>query len=187
VDSPGVLSAVEREMRRRGLVSALMPWLENAAGILAAPAIALSSPTVSALLFGAYDFAADVGADVAWDPLRFARSQVVLAAAAAGIVALDGPLADFRDDRRLRRDCILGRRMGFTGKVAIHPAQVDIVTPHFTPSAEEIARSRRVVETITDAERGAVRLDQTMIDRATYRIALRHLALSERLAESGES
>lgn len=175
------VTAIERELIRRGCATGLIPCLESAAGILAAAAVARASAAVVALLFGGYDFAADVGARVAWGPLLPARGQIVLAAAAAGIEALDTPLVDYQDHDRLRQDCEMAHNLGFVGKAAIHPAQIEIINASFSPSAAEIEWARRVVDAMAAQDGGAIRLDGKMVDRATCRIALRHLAIADRL------
>jgi len=147
--------------------------VESAAGILAAPAIAQG---MDALMFGAFDFAASIGAAPEWEPLLHARSQVVLAAAAAGVEAIDSPWGDLRDTEGLREACLRARRLGFAGKGAIHPSQLEIINAAFTPSAEELEWARRVVRAAEEQGHGALRLEGHMIDRAVVQVARRTVA-----------
>lgn len=158
----------------------VMPWIETAAGVVNVSAICAASQRVRWIAFGAEDFSADMGFSRTVDSdgdgdesplgepgLIYPRSAVAVAAMAAGVQALDTPYVKFRDPEGLRADCLLARRIGFKGKLAIHPAQIDVIEEAFSPSDQEIARARRVLQATEDAERdgrGAVSLDGEMID-----------------------
>jgi citrate lyase subunit beta/citryl-CoA lyase len=134
------------------------------------------------LAWGAEDLSASLGAETNRDgtgaltaPYVLARSLTLLAAAAAEVPAVDGIHANFRDLAGLRRDCELARRDGFSGKLAIHPAQVEIINADFTPSAEAIVRAETIVAAFAaNPEAGVVSLDGEMLDRP-------HLLRAERL------
>lgn len=155
----------------------VIPTVESAAGILAAPAIARGQ---AALMFGAFDFAASIGAAPEWEPLLAARSQVVVAAAAAGIDAIDSPWGDLADLDGLRESCVRARRMGFAGKGAIHPSHLDVINSAFSPTDEELTLARRIVRAADEQGEGAIRLDGRMVDRAVVRIARRTVAAAQR-------
>ena len=111
-----------------------------------------SCPRVDALSWGAEDLSAAIGArrnraeDGSFlEVFRYARIMTLLAATAAGVQPLDTVFVDIRDSAGLRRECIEGAWMGFTGKITIHPNQVDIVNEVFTPSAEEVAESQELL------------------------------------------
>ena len=111
-----------------------------------------SCPRVDALSWGAEDLSAAIGArrnraeDGSFlEVFRYARIMTLLAATAAGIQPLDTVFVDIRDSAGLRQECIEGAWMGFTGKITIHPNQVDIVNEVFTPSAEEVAESQELL------------------------------------------
>jgi citrate lyase subunit beta/citryl-CoA lyase len=155
----------------------VLPLIESARGLWNALAVA-QAPNVDALLFGALDFQADLGATD--DDLLYARSQLVVVSRVAGIHApIDGVTQSIGDPELLRRDCQRARHLGFAGKLCIHPNQVDIVNRCFSPSAEDLAWARRVVEAFAASSGNAAVLDGKMIDRP---ILLKAQAL---LAEGG--
>jgi citrate lyase subunit beta / citryl-CoA lyase len=154
----------------RGAVR-LVASIESARGLLEAFAIAGCTDRVIALLFGAEDFARDLALPTEREEeaaeLLYARSAVVVAAVAAGRAALDGIWPDVTDVEGLRRDALRGRRLGFGGKSCIHPAQVEPINEVFSPSADELAYARRVLDAFETAQAkgdGAVALDGKLLD-----------------------
>ena len=150
----------------------VVAWLETAAGIVGSADICRSSARLAAVAFGAEDLTNDMemprhvegGENPA---LAFARSSIALAARAADIPALDTPYFGFRDPDGLQRDCARARSVGFAGKFAIHPAQIEAINRAFSPSAQEIERALREVEAFEAAERqgrGSTSLDGQVID-----------------------
>jgi citrate lyase subunit beta-like protein len=124
---------------------------------------------LDALIFGAEDFSASVGATRTPEALEvlYARSALVTAAAAYGLQAIDLVTVDFRNTEQARRDALFGAQLGYTGKQVIHPAQVEPVQSAFTPDDEAIAYAKRVVETFEMNQArgaGAYDLDGKMID-----------------------
>ena len=112
-----------------------------------------SCPRVDALTWGAEDLSAAIGARRNRDErgeflevFRYCRVMTLLAASAAGVQPLDTVYVDIGNLDGLRRECIEGAQMGFTGKITIHPAQIEVVNEAFTPSSEEIAESRELLE-----------------------------------------
>ncbi|MCQ4332651.1 CoA ester lyase [Natronomonas sp. F2-12] len=141
---------------------------ESAQGILNAEAIAGADP-VGAVLFGAEDLAADVGATRTEEGIEVshARQHVVLAAGAAGVDAIDTLVTDIEATDRLREETAFARRLGYDGKIAIHPAQVGVINGAFTPEPEEIEWARTVLSAAEEADasgRGVFRVDGEMID-----------------------
>jgi len=153
---------------------------ETARGILNLKEIA-SHSRLDALIFGAEDFAASVGATrtaEAWE-VFYARSAVVTAASAYGLHAIDMVTIDFRDIERVRREAEYGARLGYTGKQIIHPNQVAPVQEAFTPDDEAIAHARRLVEAFDEHQAkgsGAFALDGKMIDMPLVKAAQNVLA-----------
>ena len=161
--------------------------IETATGLIAAPSIA-GAPRLVALMFGSEDFAADLGLPARREgeaaELVYARSAVVVAAVAAGLVAIDGIWADFRDTAGLRSDALRGRRLGFSGRQCIHPDQVAVVNEIFSPTAEETLHAGRVVAAFDAGLKrglGAVALDGEMLDAPIVERARRVLRMSRRL------
>jgi citrate lyase subunit beta/citryl-CoA lyase len=146
-----------------------MPLLETARGVLAAPAVATASPLVSALCFGAEDFAADIGArrSAAGTESLYARQAIVLAAKAAGVQALDSVFSDSDDAAGFAAYCAASRAMGFDGVGVIHPRQIGAATTAFSPSHEEVQEARAIIAALQEAEAkgsGVASLDGKMID-----------------------
>jgi citrate lyase subunit beta/citryl-CoA lyase len=110
---------------------------------------------------------------------QLSRTLCLTGAAAAGVQPIDTIWANFADEAGLHKDACLARRRGFTGKIAIHPAQVDIINQAFTPSDKEVAWSRRVVEVFgSNPELGTVSLDGHMLDMPHLKQARRVLAMA---------
>jgi citrate lyase subunit beta/citryl-CoA lyase len=117
-------------------------------------------PRVDALSWGAEDLSAAIGARRNRDSrgqflevFRYARVMTLLAATAAGVQPLDTVFVDIKDTEGLRRDCLEGAWMGFTGKITIHPSQIEVVNEIFTPSAEEIAESKALLEAFEENQK----------------------------------
>lgn len=147
----------------------MLVGVETARGILNLKEIAEADKRLEAIIFGAEDFAASVGATRTREgtEVLYARSAVVAACAANELQAIDMVYIDFRDIEGLRAEAEQGTRLGFSGKQVIHPNQVAAVQEAFTPSAEAIEYAQRVVKTFAASQkegRGAFALDGKMID-----------------------
>ncbi|MEU8003022.1 aldolase/citrate lyase family protein [Catellatospora sp. NPDC049111] len=178
-----VLAGLERAAGLAVGSTKVVPLLESAAAVLAAPAIA-RGPRVARLQLGEADLAADLGVTLGPDEreLLWARSQVVLACAAAGIAAPVAPVSvNFRDPDALRTSTLALKRLGFRGRACIHPAQLPVVHEVFTPTESEIAAARDLVARHEQALRdgSGVCLDARgrLVDEAVVRSARRLLAL----------
>jgi citrate lyase subunit beta / citryl-CoA lyase len=157
---------------------------ETPAAVFAIGNYAGVSPRLAAITWGAEDLAACLGgnnrrADGSYDGVyRLARSLCLLAASAAGVAAIDTIYTDFRDEAGLAEECAAAKRSGFTGKMAIHPAQVAVINGTFTATEEEIVWARRVVALFAEhPDAGTMALDGKMVDRP-------HLTLARRLLGS---
>ncbi|HQY26983.1 MAG TPA: aldolase/citrate lyase family protein, partial [Thermoflexales bacterium] len=143
--------------------------------------IAQASPRLTALMFGAEDYAASVGAirTERGEEVLFARSAVVAAAAAYGLDAIDIVRFDLADPAGLEAECRFGRQLGYAGKMAIHPGQLEIINRAFGPSPAEIARAARIVSAAEQNQAagiGAFALDGRMIDAPVVKAAENALA-----------
>lgn len=157
--------------------------LETAAGVARAREL-LAHDVASAGYFGAEDFIADMGGVRTESNLEvmYARSEVALAGRLAQVPVLDQVVVAFNDAERFRREAIEARALGFAGKMCIHPAQVELAHAVFTPSAEEVAAARTLVEAAETAEhegRGVIVVDGKMIDGPLVAQARRVLAAAE--------
>ena len=159
----------------------LLAIVETARGIMNLKEIAQASRRLDGLMFGAEDLAADIGARrtrAGWE-VFYARSAVVTAASAYNLQAIDMILADLNDLDRLEEECIAARALGYEGKMAIHPRQVEVIDRVFTPSVEEIEQAQRLVQAHNQHQAtgsGVFELDGQMIDRPLVRTAERVLA-----------
>jgi citrate lyase subunit beta/citryl-CoA lyase len=167
-----------------GAIRILPIITETAAGVLAAASYAGASARLAGLTWGAEDLSAAIGARSARDEngrytdvFRLARAMTILAAGAAEVAAIDTVFPDFRDMAAFERECRDAERDGFTGKMAIHPAQVPVINGAFTPSTEVVERSRAIVQAFAAAGNpGVVGIDGKMYDRPHLRLAERLLA-----------
>ena len=147
----------------------LLVGVETAKGILNLRKIAEADRRLEAIIFGAEDYAASIGARRTKEATEvlYARQSVVTACIANDLQAIDMVYIDFHDLEGLRLEAEQGSGWGFSGKQVIHPNQVPVVQKAFTPSVEEIDYARRVVETFETSQRegrGAYALDGKMID-----------------------
>ena len=176
---------------QRGSVR-LLATIESAKGLIQAAAIAASSPRLVGLMFGAEDFAMDLGMfnvrqGEAGDFL-YARSALAIAAASEGLQAIDRVYVDFRNPAGLEQDTRIARDLGFTGKALIHPAQIEVVEKVFRPTDAEVEYARRVVDAFETAEAegaGAVAVDGQMVDLPVVERARRALQLVSEDASEG--
>jgi len=181
------LSEKERELGIPVGTTYIMPIIETAKGILQAEEICTADERVVVVSFGAEDFTRDMGAKRTHDSLLFARSMLVTAAKSARIQASDTVYADLTDEAGLIAETKLARDLGFDGKGAINPRQIEPIHSVFSPSEEEIEEAMKVISTAEEAERkgmGAVALGGKMIDRPVLERARRTLRLA-RLTEEG--
>jgi citrate lyase subunit beta / citryl-CoA lyase len=162
---------------------------ETAAALFRAGTYAGASKRLSALTWGAEDLSVELGAETNrdsagrfLDPYRLARALCLAGAAAAEVPAIDTVYVDFRDTDGLRRECEEARRDGFSGKMAIHPAQVPIINELFTPAPEAIARAQAIVDAFAaNPGAGTVGVGGVMADQPHL---LRAKQLLERAARS---
>ncbi|MBI4198863.1 MAG: CoA ester lyase [Chloroflexi bacterium] len=166
----------------------LIPWLESAQAVVHAYAIASASPRVVGVAFGAEDFTNDMGVrrTEAGAEVAYARSAVAVAAQAADVLAIDTPYVNFRDAEGLEQECRLASSMGFKAKFAIHPSQLDTINALFSPSDEEVAYARRMVQAFQEAVaqgRGTISLDGKMVDLPVVKRAQKLLARAESLGK----
>jgi len=156
-----------------GAIKVLAQAVESAAGLFLAGSFLNSSPRLIGITWGPEDLSAELGAEAnreadgeLTEPYRLARSICLYGAAAAGVPAIETVYVDFRNTEGLRRDTEAARRDGFTGRLAIHPAQVPVINEVFTPTAEQIEKAIAVVAAFAAKPgAGAVGIDGKMYDR----------------------
>ena len=194
-EGKGDVRAVERALaeleQERGMEAGavkIMPLIETTRGLLSAAEIASASERIVALGFGAVDFTRELGTSPSKEGIEilYARSHLAVVARAHGLQAIDSPWLDIMDMDGLKADAQMAKRLGFNGKMLIHPKQIEPVNSVFTPSDEEVALARRIVEEFEEAKArgvGAISLDGMMVDEANYKQAKALLALVELIEE----
>ncbi len=175
-----VLGFFEDERGLEGGGLAIMPIIEATNAVLAAHEIALSSRRIIALGFGSGDYALDMGRFWWKDGVEYgiARSLVAMMAKAAGVLPIDGVYMDLEDLEGLKRDTMLSRRLGYEGRMVVHPSQIPVVNKYYLASDVEVELSRRIVEEYERAARegrGAIRVDGLLVDYLHYKMAKRIL------------
>jgi citrate lyase subunit beta / citryl-CoA lyase len=201
VNSPEDLHAVSILLSQLELATDLDPGkikleaqIESAEGLTNADAIARATSRLQTLHFGPGDFAASlrmpqtsIGVMDEWDEaypghrFHYAMQRIVVAARAAGVRVLDGPVADYSDEEGLHKSCLIARSLGFDGKWCIHPAQIEIVNEVFSPSDREVEWAKKVVAAYEEANAagsGSVSVDGQMVDAASIKMARNTLDLA---------
>ncbi|GAA1248461.1 CoA ester lyase [Prauserella halophila] len=182
-DTPATVQQVVRTLDD---VPPIVALVETALGVVQAADLA-AVPSVERLAFGSFDLAAELGVDpVDREALAAARGALVLGSAAAGLAGpIDGVTADLDDSDVLTDDVRYARRLGFTGKLCVHPKQLSPVTAAFRPGDDEIRWARKVVDA-TEAGRGthgAVAVDGQMVDKPVLERAHRTLRQTGKAGE----
>ena len=182
VMSPDEINWLEELLNECGHDCRLHVIIETNAGLEAAFEIARASKRIEALFFGGVDMAADLRCRNAWEPLLYARSRVVHAAAAAGIDAIDVPYLDLDDPEGMRREALLARDLGFCGKGSIHPKQIAILNEVFTPEKTLVEHARKIIRAFEDADTGLVVVDGKLVEKPVLREMKRILSIAERVS-----
>jgi citrate lyase subunit beta / citryl-CoA lyase len=183
VEGAEELASVQRLLERAGDAATnvrLQALIETAPGLLRVGDIAAASPLLESLILGYADLAASLGrAPGVTTPGSWLHAQetLLVAARATGLQAIDGPYLDIRDEAGLRVRAEHVRALGFDGKWAVHPGQLRIINATFTPTAEQVARARAVLDALNTARgAGAIELQGEMIDEASRKLALQVVA-----------
>jgi citrate lyase subunit beta/citryl-CoA lyase len=191
----GALTAMELESGRTVGSNTLIPLIESAVGVRLTYEMSLASDRVECVMFGGGeqgDLVADLG--VEWTPegtgLMQARSQVLLSSRAAGVpYPMEAVFMDFRNADALRVECELARTLGYVGKVAIHPAQIEVINDVFTPAPEVVEYQRKVLAAFEEAEaqgKASIAVDGKMVDYAVARVARAVIARAEAASRAGK-
>jgi citrate lyase beta subunit len=185
VSGPDTIRALEQRLAPTLERLPLVVQIETARGLAATEAIVAASPNVAVLFFGAVDLSAELGCAIEWDALLYARSRVVAAAALVGVDAMDTPFMDVSASAQLGDEARAVRRLGFTGKAAIHPSQVAVIQAAFTPQAAEVAWARQIVEAYETNQGGVLLVEGKLIERPVIASAQRVLAVAAAVEAKG--
>ena len=200
-ESPVVISQIDGALTALELIEGkdpgtltIIPLIESALGVRLTYEMATASDRVECVMFGGGeqgDLVADLG--VEWTAegtgLMQARSQVLLSSRAAGVpLPMEAVFMDFRNPEGLRVECELARRLGYVGKVAIHPAQIPVINDVFTPSPEVVEYQRKVLAAFEEAEAqgsASIAVDGKMVDYAVARVARTIIARADAANRAG--
>ena len=178
-----IILSIEKKRKIRGI--RLIPSIESALGVINCYEIASSSKRIDAIVFGIFDLLNDVGIEYAkGNPLgaKYSRYKVPIAAAAAGVYAIDGIWQDIKDTSGLKKDCKIGKSLGYVGKSVIYPDQIKTVHKIFHPNKTEIAWAKKVCNIYNKSSKkgkGATVVDGKMIDEVHYKQAKALLEVSK--------
>lgn len=184
---PAVHGAIHRDrVAPRSEPRCIIAGIESIRGVINAVSLCSANDRVTAVYFGAEDFIAEMGGrrSAVGNEVLHARSQVIIAAKAARITALDQAVIEIRDDAQFREDAARGRDLGYDGKICVLPRQVAIANELFSPNAEEVTYSRRLIDTYeraTAAGIGTIDFEGKMIDGPTLKRAQRVVSLAQRI------
>ncbi|WP_281017480.1 MULTISPECIES: CoA ester lyase [unclassified Minwuia] len=182
VMTPDEIVWLDDLLTERGHDTRLHIIIETNQALERAVELAHASPRIDALFFGGVDMAAELRCVNAWEPLLYARSRVVHAAASAGIDAIDVPWLDLDDMDGMAEEARRARDLGFSGKGSIHPKQISVLNDIFTPDAAQVARARRIVAAFAEADTGLVVVDGKLIEKPVLREMNRIISIAERVA-----
>ena len=183
VRTPDEVVMLDNLLTERGHHTRLHIIIETNAGLEACYEIAHCSSRIDALFFGGVDMAAELRCENAWEPLLYARSRVVHAAASAGLDVIDVPYLDLEDHEGMVIAARLAKALGFSGKGSVHPKQIAALNDVFTPGTDEIARARRIIKTFEEADTGLVVIDGKLIEKPVLRDMYRIVAIADRIGE----
>jgi (S)-citramalyl-CoA lyase len=158
----------------------IVPMVELARAVFVVDRIAVANERVCGLFLGGGDLAADLGAEGSWENLLLARSCIVAAAATTGIASIDVPY--FKpDEDGLKREALLSRKLGMTGKAALHAEQLPAINTIFTPSPDAVTHARAVMTAARNSGTSTLVLNRHVIEPAMLREAGRVLAIASKL------
>lgn len=177
------ISSLEKKRKIRGI--RLIPSIESALGVINCYEIASSSKRIDAIVFGIFDLLNDVGIEYTKGNPRgakYSRYKIPVVARAAGVYAIDGIWQDIKDISGLKKDCGIGKSLGYVGKSVIYPDQIKTVHKIFHPNKTEIAWAKKVCNIYDKSSKkgkGATVVDGKMIDEVHYKRAKALLEISK--------
>lgn len=174
-DSAEHLRLLDRLLASACKQARLVALVESAAGLAAADDIAGATPRLAAAMLGAADLGSDLGAVVAWEPLFYARGRLIAACALAGILPIDAPFFDIKDEAGLAQEAGRAVAMGYAAKAAIHPDQIAPINAALTPEPAAVDEARLI---LAEAAKGIGVVNGKMVDEAMARKARRILMMA---------
>ncbi|MAH84621.1 MAG: CoA ester lyase [Rhodospirillaceae bacterium TMED8] len=184
VMTPDEIIWLDDLLTERGHMCRLHVIIETNAGLEVVNDIARASSRIDALFFGGVDMAAELRCENSWEPLLYARSRVIHAAATVGIDAIDVPYLDLQDLDGMEQEATLARKLGFSGKGAIHPKQIEILNNVFTPGEIAVANARKILAAFVKADTALLVIDGKLIEKPVIREMERIIAIADQVAEN---
>lgn len=161
---PDEVNLASALLRERGVTATkIFAVIETVSSLWSLRTMTSAPAGLSGIVFGAADFAADLGVAPTATDLAFAQQDIALAARRFGLVAIDSPCFQLRGGGRLAAELRDARRLGFTGKIAIHPGQVAAINQSFLPSAQAVEHARRLVDAATATPDAILEVDDGMV------------------------
>ena len=183
VKKPDEIILLDNLLSEKGHHCRIHVIIETNEGLENAYQIANCSNRIDALFFGGVDMSAELRCENKWEPLLYARSRIVHAAASAGIDAIDVPYLDLEDLEGMRKEAILAKELGFSGKGSIHPKQIPILNDVFTPSELSIKKAQKIVSVFEKANTGLVVIDWKLIEKPVLREMYRILSIAKKISK----
>ncbi|MEM8979905.1 MAG: CoA ester lyase [Pseudomonadota bacterium] len=181
VRTPDEVVSLDQLLTEAGHATRLHVIIETNEALEACYEIAGCSSRIDAMFFGGVDMAAELRCTNTFESLLFARSRVVHASAAAGLDVIDVPFLDLDDPEGMKVEAEKVRDLGFAGKGSVHPKQIAALNEVFTPSADKIARARRIISEFEAADTGLVVIDGKLIEKPVLRDMYRIVAIADRM------
>lgn len=182
IKTPDEVVQLDQLLTEAGHATRLHVIIETCAGLENAYEIAHCSDRIDAMFFGGVDMAAELRCRNEWEPLLYARSRVVHAAASAELDVIDVPYLDLDDPDGNRRAAEQARDLGFCGKGSVHPKQIAALNEVFTPTDDQISRARRIISEFEAADTGLVVIDGKLIEKPVLREMHRIVAIADRIS-----
>ena len=161
------------------------PLIETTKGLKQAYDIAKSSHKIGSIIFGGYDMSASLRVEPNWDSLILARHKLVLAAANAKVELLDMPYFGLEDSLGLQEETKKASEIGFTGKCAIHPKQLDMINQVFSPNVEEVKKAQNLIKKYESQDKAFLEIDGILMEKPVVERLYRIIAISELINNKG--
>jgi citrate lyase beta subunit len=178
VGLPEEIALVWALLAERGAIATrIFAIIETVRSLWSLRTLSAAPPGLAGLIFGAADFAADLGVPPTVTDLHFVKQEIALAARRFGVAAIDSPCFELRDRGRLELEIQEARRLGFAGKIAIHPSQIAAINQAFLPSEQAVESARKLVDAADQASgRAILRVDDEMVGPPFVKYARQVLA-----------
>ena len=184
VKTPDEITFIDDLLTDCGLDTDLHVIMETNEALESIYEIAHASKRIVALYFGGVDMAAELRVPNEYKNLIYARSKLVHAGASVGVDVVDVPYLDLDDMDGMKKEAELVRDLGFTGKGSIHPKQINILNEIFTPSKEEIAKAKKIVDQFNESDTGLVVIDGKLIEKPVLREMQRKILIADKINQS---